>query len=165
MLNILHEVERLLPKLLEDSSSWNTLFIDYHPPIVERVWRQWNEYRICLHRIYSCEKNEALFHQHPWPSAMKVLEGVYEMNVGYGKSAAPPPVAATILLPAGSEYEMIHPQGWHSVRPLEKVTMSLMVTGKPRDEGSPQSAKPLCPLPENTKEEILRFFQDCYKES
>ena len=72
MLDVLTQVERALPALLQDESVWQSLYVDYHPPMVERLWTRWGEYRVFLHRIHPCERGQALFHPHPWPSAMRV---------------------------------------------------------------------------------------------
>src|SRR5262249_46599352 len=85
MLEILAAVEKDLPRMLLDEAAWAGLFIDYPPPTVERLWRPWRDYRVSLHRIFPCATGEALFHPHPWPSAMRILAGEYEMAVGYGK--------------------------------------------------------------------------------
>src|SRR4051794_19093257 len=97
MLEILAQVERELPRLLLDEESWKGLYIDYHPPTVERLWRPWGEYRVSLHRISPCGPGEALFHPHPWPSVMRILAGEYEMAVGYGPGLEEPPVAALMV--------------------------------------------------------------------
>jgi hypothetical protein len=162
MLDMLHRVETQLPAMLQEEAEWNSLYIDYHPPIVERLWRQWFDFRIYLHRIHPCEAGEALFHPHPWPSAMRVLDGTYEMAVGYGAGEQEPPIAARILLPAGSEYEMTDPHGWHYVRPIASPTMSLMIAGKPWNRPGPKSGKVLNPLAEGQKEAILAFFREYY---
>ncbi len=164
MLEVLHAVESKLPTLIEDVRGWESLFVDYHPPFVERVYRQYGNYRIYLHCIHSCEAGEALFHPHPWPSAMRIVSGVYEMAIGYGEGDTPPPVAATIILPPESEYEMTHPDAWHYVRPVGKSAFSVMVTGKPWDRPSPKSEKPLSPLFKDRKDEILRYFKAHYLE-
>jgi hypothetical protein len=162
MLDILHRVENQLPEMLQEEAGWSSLFVDYHPPVVERLWRQWFDFRIYLHRIHPCEPGGALFHPHPWPSAMRVLDGAYEMAIGYGAGETEPPIAARIILPAGSEYEMTDPNGWHYVRPIDSPTMSLMIAGKPWDRPSPKSGKVLNPLNEKQKEVILKFFRECY---
>jgi hypothetical protein len=162
MLDILHRVENQLPEMLQEEAEWSSLFIDYHPPVVERLWRQWFDFRIYLHRIHPCEPGEALFHPHPWPSAMHVLDGAYEMAIGYGAGEKEPPIAARVTLCAGSEYEMTDPNGWHYVRPLDSPTMSLMIAGKPWDPSLPKSGKVLNPLAEKQKEEILAFFREYY---
>ena len=95
---------------------------------------------------------------------MRIVSGTYEMALGYGEGEIPPPVSATIILPAGAEYEMTHPDGWHYVRPLERPAFSLMVAGKPWERPSPKSEKPLYPLFKGRKDEILRYFRVHYLE-
>jgi hypothetical protein len=68
MLNILSALEMEMPVLLKDDSDWKSVYVDYHPPIVERLWRNWREFRIYLHRIHPCLPGQALFHAHPWPT-------------------------------------------------------------------------------------------------
>lgn len=142
-LDILRHADVLWPLLIEDAPAcWQTLDIDYDAPRVERLWRtvEYQEgaltgpthYRLYLHRIHPCAS--ALWHPHPWPSAIKVLSGRYEMGIGYGVGRADPPAAATVVLTAGSEYEMVDPNGWHYVRPLgPEPSLSLMVSGAPWD--------------------------------
>jgi hypothetical protein len=89
MLEILASVESELPRLLLDESAWSGLLIDYHPPTVERLWMGWQGHRVSLHRIHPCGPGQALFHPHPWPSAMRILSGEYEMAVGYGRGETP----------------------------------------------------------------------------
>ena len=166
MLNILKEVEIALPYWIADHQNrWNSVFVDYHPPFVERLWCQWNEYRIYLHRIHPCLPNEALFHPHPWPSAMKILSGKYEMAIGFGSGEIPPPVASTIILVEGTTYEMVHPDSWHYVRPLGEPAMSLMVAGRPWNRLSPGSGTKLQPLSEEQKARLFNFFRQIYKRS
>ena len=97
MLDVLIEVEQALPQLLQDESGWQSVLVDYHPPTVERLWTTWQGFRVYLHRIHPCEREQALFHPHPWPSAMRVLEGDYEMAVGFGAGMEAPPVAALMI--------------------------------------------------------------------
>lgn len=125
MLHVLDEALGVLPELLKDRSSWNTLAVRYETPHVNRVWIQWGEYRINLHKIFPCVA--ALWHPHPWPSAVKIFSGQYEM----GLSSNNQPSLAKVVLKAGSSYEMVNPIGWHYVKPVGKPSMSLMVTGKP----------------------------------
>src|SRR5262245_6435884 len=160
MLNILAAVEEELPRLLLDEPAWNGLFIDYHPPTVERLWTRWQDCRISLHRIYPCEPGEALFHPHPWPSAMRILSGEYEMAVGFGKGETLPPIAALMIARGDFRYEMTDPDAWHYVRPLGGPAMTLMVTGKPWDRPAPRSSKPLQPLTDEQKKQILAFFRE-----
>lgn len=157
------EAESALPKLLGDESIWQSLFVDYHPPFVDRLWCRWQEYRLYLHRIHPCSAHETLFHPHPWPSAMRVVSGEYEMRLGFGTGMIEPPVAATLILGPGSLYEMAHPDSWHSVRPLSTATLSVMLTGVPWDRPSHKSNKTLGSLPAEDACELLQIFKHHYR--
>lgn len=159
MLDILARVKGELPELLIDADAWQSFYINYHPPTVERLWRQWGEYRVYLHKIYPCEPEKALFHPHPWPSAMEVISGRYEMTIGYGEGNNPPPVAAKVVLVAGSTYEMTEINGWHAVRPLNKPSLSLMVTGPPWNRWSPSGEIKPGPLTGSEKIILLNHFR------
>ena len=160
VLEILETVEQALPSLLETLDGWNTLNIDYHPPHVERVVRHWGDYYINLHRIYPCESSEALFHPHPWPSAIHILSGVYEMAVGYGAGDQPPPFAARMIASGDLKYEMTDRNAWHYVRPINQAAMTIMVTGKRWKRWSPGAHESLRPLDDEVRDEILNFFRD-----
>jgi hypothetical protein len=162
MLDVLARLETELPALLLDAASWNSLDINYHPPFVERLWISWGEYRVSLHRIQPCEPSEALFHPHPWPSAMRILEGTYEMAVGFGPGAAVPPIASRILASGDFRYEMTHPDSWHYVRPIGGPAMTIMVTGKPWRRKAPGSKDKLYPLEDLRKTELLGWFRARY---
>ncbi len=142
MLELLFEAERALPRLLAEPG-WQSLHVDYHPPRVDRVWRAWGTHRIYLHRIHPCAPGEALFHPHPWPSAMRIYAGRYEMGIGHGAGDVAPPIAARVIAGPGTAYEMTDPDAWHYVRPLDEPTWTLMVTGAPWSRSSPKSDHPL----------------------
>lgn len=161
MLAVLRDAERELPKLLTEKGIWKGVYIDYHKPFVERLWCQWGEYRIYLHRILACGPGEALFHPHPWPSAMKVF-GDYEMKMGFSAGNATHPEFTTIILGHGNVYEMTHQDGWHSVRPLAKPSFSLMVTGQPWQRWSPAPSKQLRDLKPEEERRLFRFFRTQY---
>lgn len=159
MLKELREVEGALADLLQDEDSWKGLDVSYHPPRVERLWRPWKkEFRVYLHRVHTCKPEEALFHPHPWPSAMRVVYGGYEMFVGFGSGDKEPSKMAKIILPESSAYEMSHPDAWHSVRPLGRTAMSIMVTGKPWNRWSPGSEEPLEELSKKQRRILFDFF-------
>jgi hypothetical protein len=163
MLEVLHQVETLLPQILKDESRWKSVFVNYHPPFVERLWTDWGNYRIYLHLIYPCNDTEALFHPHPWPSAMKIINGRYEMWVGHGEGMKPPLVTEIRILCAGDEYEMIDPNDWHSVRPLEEPSLSLMVTGIPWARLAPKSDQPLTELTLEKRTGLFKLFRVHYR--
>jgi hypothetical protein len=117
-----------------DMDGWQSMLIDYHKPFVERVWRQQGQFRVLIHRIHACTREEALLHPHPWPSAMRVINGSYEMGVTYGATGRDHrvnPVAAVIRGSSGMRYEMTDPKAWHYVRPLSDTVLTLMIAGKP----------------------------------
>jgi hypothetical protein len=172
MLQALAKTEAALPSLLADPATpWNTLDVDYEPPRVERLWLQTGAYRLYLHRIHPCA--HALFHPHPWPSAVLIVSGEYEMAVGHGHPdgdpffpKAVPPADVLQVLTRGARYEMNHPFGWHSVRPLNKPSLSVMVTGKPFEmqykrtqPGKGIEHKPLSP---EAKEDLLARFRSLF---
>ncbi|MDO8599506.1 MAG: hypothetical protein Q7S02_05335 [bacterium] len=165
MLAVLADVERALPQLLNNEAPWQSLDVDYEPPRVERLWRDVAGYRVYLHRIHPVpEGTQPLFHPHPWPSAIRILEGTYEMPVGYGTGEQPPPVAATLVLPAGTMYEMVERDAWHSVRPIEGPVLSLMVTGAPWDRWSPKPNGDLGPLSDAERDALLTAFREHYRD-
>jgi hypothetical protein len=102
---------------------------------------------------------------------MRIVRGTYEMAIGTtrtditsfaqgGKQKLVP--AATVLLLAGSAYEMVNQNGWHSVRPVTDVTLSVMVTGRPWSRQGPKSGKKLNPLAQHTVREMLGQFRKYY---
>ena len=162
MLDLLAAVEKELPGMLLDETIWNGLFIDYHPPTVERLWTAWHACRVSLHRIHPCAPGKALFHPHPWPSAMRILAGEYEMAVGYGKGEAVPPIAALMIASGDFRYEMTDPDAWHYVRPLGGTSLSVMVTGKPWDRPAPRSSRLFVPLTDAQRAELFALFRKYY---
>lgn len=159
MLGLLDEVKRELPDLMIDENSWQSLYIDYHTPLVSRLWMPWRDYRLSLHKIHPCTGEEALFHPHPWPSAMEIIYGIYEYAVGFGPGDQTPPKAQLGIAIAGSRHEMTHPDAWHYVAPVKFPAYTIMLTGKPWDRWSPTSDRKLCPLLGWDKVEILNFFR------
>lgn len=105
-------------------NQWNSVYVDYERPFVERLWIQDGENRIYIHRIHPCE--QPFYHPHPWPSAMFVLSGSYEMKLGSDSV-----VHIRTLMGEDHHYEMTNLSSWHSVRPIDKPVISIMVTGKP----------------------------------
>lgn len=98
---------------------------------------------------------------------MRVLSGIYEMEIGYGKGLERPPVACkmqTLIAPGTAastfEYEMTDPDGWHSVRPLTSVCHSVMLSGKPWGRETDPASKTLSSLSPTRVAEILRWYQE-----
>jgi len=59
----------------ESLDEWGSLVINRRKPHTYRVFRQFGEYRVCLHRFESCSEEEAFPHPHPWPGAFLLLKG------------------------------------------------------------------------------------------
>jgi hypothetical protein len=93
---------------------------------------------------------------------MRVLDGEYEMAVGFGAGTETPPVAALMITRGDFRYEMTHPDSWHYVRPIGRPTLSLMVTGKPWVRESPRSTNPLRRLQPEQVAELLRCFRSLF---
>jgi hypothetical protein len=177
MLEDLHAVLSELPSLVRQEG-WQSLHVTYHPPTVERLWRQVGAHRVFLHRIHPCASGEALLHPHPWPSAVAVVSGRYEMGVAATSSSRyaitdgvyvpeAGSTLATVILTAGSEYEMLSPQAWHWVRPLDAPSLSVMVVGTPWKDAWPTSnfpkpTEPQTALVEELRASLLGDFQDLF---
>ncbi len=145
---------------------WESLDVDYHPPRVHRLYTDFMNYRINLHKIYPCDKKDALLHAHPWPSVMEVLPGAkYEMGVGFSDGNNPEDVKMVLKMVSnkGFQYEMLNKNGWHYVRPIDGCTYTLMITGKPWDRKSPKSSKKLKPLHIDYENELLNYFKLNFK--
>jgi len=133
MLEKLEEIKRILPELLLEKlldNQLHTMYIDYHKPFVSRIWFQHDDIRVFLHKIEVCKSSsEALYHPHKWDSAMEILNGTYEMGIGYSQTNEIPKTCCKIILNTGNQYEMTEPDGWHYVRPITNC-YTLMVTGR-----------------------------------
>lgn len=165
MIEKLKQIEdKMILGLLSKPGEWKTLYIDYYPPIVERCWLQLGNYRLYLHFIQACTAEEALFHTHRYPTAMHVIDGKYEMGLGFGEGNTPPEKMATIMFDNGGYYDMTHIDGWHYVRPIGGPCASVMLTGKlwGREETVKDFPK-LGPLPEHRKLLMLEWFAKYYR--
>lgn len=159
MLARLLTVEAALPALIADVDGWKSLDINYHPPRVERLYRDLDGVRVSLHRVWPCAPEAALIHPHPWPSAMRLIAGRYRMWIGYGAGLETPPLAALVELAAGSRYVMEDPDQWHAVMPIDGPTLSVMVTGQPWERAMPvRPTTPLTPLAPSVVTALLGQF-------
>lgn len=157
MIELLKKIEKdNLLELLSNGSNWNTLFIDYYPPVVERLWLQYdNNHRLFVHKIYPT-REPCLYHKHKWEAAFKLIKGSYEMGVTYSEKEISSEEAYNLkdisrfILSAGSYYEMLNTHTLHYVKPLDSYSISLMLTGnmypEPRQEAVTKELKPLSNL-------------------
>jgi hypothetical protein len=161
---ILAKIMPCLEKEFENVA-WNSLNIDYHPPKVERLWAQFDSMRLMIHRIHDTDPGEALFHPHPWPSAVYVVQGdEYRMGFGSGSSEVTPPVSGTVILSPGSSYEMLDKNAWHYVAPQKGGSISIMLSGIPWKEPHPfytaGDKKKLHPLTEKARANLIWGFKN-----
>jgi len=166
MLDKLLQIEKeVLPELLNNESLWKSMYIDYHPPVVARLWTQYENVRIYLHKIYPCQSSiEALFHPHPWESAIRILNGKYEMGVGHSATDEIPKIDCRLILPVHSTYEMKEMDGWHYVNPIKNPVYSLMVTGNRFSRKMPvEPDKNFRELTEQEKTEIFDEVKFYYR--
>jgi len=175
LLAALEDFESALPFICDDPSDWTSLDVDYDKPRVERLWRsvkhpKHGSLRLYLHRIHPC--GTPLYHPHPWPSAVKIIQasGVYEMGVGTSRDSSDPAETVMVLrLPEGSSYEMTEPNGWHWVNPVTSPVLTLMVTAEPWTYQHPGLKKPtekLEPLAQSTAAVLLAMFREaCFTRS
>jgi hypothetical protein len=172
MIELLKRVECVLPELLQNPEIWQTLDVDYFPPRVERLWTQYDEnHRLFIHVIHPTTE-PCLFHKHRWPAAFKMIEGEYEMGIAYSEKeitsdeAYKLPSISSFIMSAGSYYEMTNTHTLHYVKPLEKPSISLMLTGPLYPEAEFRKEvldKKLEPLEDIRKRQILGYMILKYK--
>lgn len=118
-----------LPALL-DEDGWKSLYIDYEKPHVERLHRNLEDgFRLMLHVIHPCERAEAFWHPHPWPSIVRVVKGAYETGIGSIETNRPTSLATVVRGGPGLTYLMPDPEVGHYVLPLGGEVWSIMLTG------------------------------------
>lgn len=139
MINELQATEKNLLQLLR-TKDLHSMYIDYHAPFVKRIWFQLGTNRVFLHKIEPClDDATALFHPHPWASAVRLIKGSYEMGIGHSADLIPPPVDCQLQLGPNALYSMMNPDGWHYVLPKHEFCYSLMLTGAPNGRQMPLS--------------------------
>lgn len=163
MLPVLDQVELELPALLVVPGDWHSLLVDDEHPNVERVWMQYGQGRVYLHVIHPCEREQSLYHPHPWSSAVRILDGWYETAYGHGPpDGEPPPKSKLKVLGMGDRYEMVNPEAWHYVRPIGGTALSVMVTGKPWKSSAHRKGRQLSALSNERKSEIIALCKKFY---
>jgi hypothetical protein len=154
-----------LTDLWADEAAWSSLSIDYHPPRVERLYADLPDkigrpqLRVMLHRLHPCKVNAALWHSHPWPSAVMLLDGTYEHGAGFVNQHGLHSAVKSILH-AGDSYEISDPLAWHYARPIDAPVHSLMITGKPWSKHTAPKPDPQRPLTAVEVEDMRRTFGD-----
>jgi hypothetical protein len=154
-----------LTDLWADESAWRSLSITYEQPHVERLYADLPSVvgrptlRVLLHRIHPCEPTKALWHSHPWPSAVKLLDGEYEHACGFEHRTGHRTVVRS-LLQAGASYEITDPLAWHYVRPIDEPVHTIMITGKPWPQHTTPKPVPQSELTTEQVEDLRLTFAD-----
>lgn len=179
--DLLEKVKRedLPARLRSSNPAFQSLFVDYEPPFVERLWFQLDaRHRVFLHRIEPCNPNEALWHPHPWPSIVDVLDPgeCYEHAVAFeneewSRDSEGNPgiqVAALQRIRGPFTYLMDNPKAWHRVSPTGRPSWSIMITGPVFDEFDRSSfvekpSKKLDPLPPDRFHTLIRDWSKILK--
>ena len=173
MIDLLKKIEdKELLQLLDKPEVWHSLLIDYHPPVVHRLWTQIGEHRLFLHNISPFTREEALYHPHPSESAMHIIPtfgSTYEMGLAYSEredfhelTHADMQTVCRLELQGDNYYEMRHINGWHYVRPIGRAVYTVMLVSKPWGRKSPKSSEPLKELSEMTVKKMLAKFKNYY---
>lgn len=141
---ILKEAMADLPGLIQQTDIWVSKLVDYETPVVERLWTSYKDCRLSLHKIHPCAT--PLKHVHPWPAAVRVLSGKYEMEVGIVEDVFKDSYTYTMLgsfvMSRGSEYDLTEKNVWHTVNPIGSHSISMMIMGKPWEPHPSMASQP-----------------------
>lgn len=177
MIELLKKIEntQILDILSLDNHHFKTLDVDYHPPRVERIqYLLPDNKRLSFHVLHPCKPEEALYHPHPWSSAMHVLQGKYEMGLSYSENPQDLDDTETgvhnasrlqeqllkLEVNSGMYYEMSYYKAWHYVRPIDEPCYTVMLTGDLffKDKKGNKAPQALNPLTDDRINEIKQFF-------
>lgn len=173
MLPVLEEIESKLPKMMRSREIWKSLFIDYQPPYLMRIYCEVPSevlegkcVRANLHYFLPSKtvSTENLYHPHAWASCMRIVHGVYDQFIGFADHsgfAIKPPFLCRLTHSSGDSYAMNHPWLWHQVNPYPNQAVStLMVTYIPEkwDQDIPRSTKTLRVLNDAELEFMFNHF-------
>ena len=148
--------------------NWKSLVINRRKPHTYRAFTMFGEDRICLHRFEECSEAEAFMHPHPWPGAFLVVSGPYRHWVGRSSNLEDQPneVMDSVMC-KGSIYQIVDPQVWHMVQPLE-TSYTIMLNGPVWDvqhkETRTTKGKNLDSMSEDDLITHLKIFQEFLEE-
>ena len=168
--NILKELshynQQELIKLLNSDAPFQSLFVDYEHPYVERLYLPGDKYRLSLHKIlpHDWTIQDSLYHRHDYPTGIKIFDGMYKMESGYSPNELEPENACTSYYNSWSMYIMTDPNQWHRIKHIDWPSYSMMITGpKFRREKTNRPSKKQYPLGaeriQGLKNEFLDILQ------
>jgi hypothetical protein len=141
---MINELEELLPEIQEDVSktlreesfeTWGSLIINKRKPHTYRVFKNFGEHRVCLHKFKPCDPKDCFLHPHPWPGAFLMLGGEYIHRIGYTPDLeqGDPIMLYEEFVRPYTIYQITNKQTWHSVQPTIN-SYTVMLNGEPWDE-------------------------------
>lgn len=122
------EFEEILPELLTEKDAWKSINVNHQAPSVKRIWRNWQGYRINLHKLTKVDGKEEYFHSHPWPIAIRLLTGSYQMCYEFVQDEQV--MTGVEIITPETPYCMENPNDKHSIKLLDNTIYSLMINGK-----------------------------------
>lgn len=177
MIDILKKIEKEeILGLLSNPDNFKSLDVDYYPPRVERIWTQLGEYRLAFHYLHPCDKDQALYHPHPWPSAIHQLDGEYETgitfsddqmlhtnnNTGQANETLRSIEAAKFIFKGDVYCQMLHRNGFHYVRPITLCRSTMLMGAQFDNIVKNPATKQLNSLSYDRTNEIRLWFYDKY---
>lgn len=176
----LENVEKELPDYLTPNRlvfDWKSALIDFRKPVVERLWRQWGQWRVCLDRILPCDRSEAVHqHRHRYPMAMHILAKIEPRPESYllRATVVPLPNLDFSSQDTVAGYEVVRHRKSsdervvvvasrhisHSLVPVRDPLMVLMVTNQPWDAPLSKTDRLAKPLSPEKACEIGKFFSE-----
>lgn len=171
MLELLEKFEReVIPDLIRQPEVWKLKHFVFDKPgfRIQRLYAPVGENTVRLHRFEPYgPRSAAMIHHHVWPMAARLLEGEYEMQVGYTEGNAEPPCLMRLMMQAPMAYEMMDVNIWHSVRPL-KQTYTVLIHGPefPINRGDPnEGGVTYLNRSDERRDELLAEFHRFYPKS
>jgi len=120
-IHLLKSFEWTIKLLLErQQHTWKSLNINYDYPNIERIYIDYNGFRISCHKILQSFK-QPLYHKHRWPAVFKQLKGSYTMGITHSPheissiEAQYLPTLAKFEINEGSYYEMTQTDTLHYI--------------------------------------------------
>lgn len=160
----LEQIKKIIVK--SNYEDWDSLVINKRKPETHRLFRIEGDYRICLHKFYPCNSDEAFSHPHPWPATFHILHGGYNMELGFSSDLESEPLFyETIKFVKGSSYSMMSNRSWHKISPINnRATYTIMINGPEFTEQHKAvrrtKGKDLSRLTGREKADLLSIFKE-----
>lgn len=162
LLEKLNDIEKLLPDFLKVEEDWCGERVVAGPHKADRVFREYNNIDVYLHRLYPCKPEDAIMHTHEGPTAIRILFGNYIMRLGHFDGASYQ-ISSTMIAVPGFSYEMMERRSSHSVAPLTEVySVRLLDRNSFEDHKEIEGGVSVNSLEEDDLREMLARFKTFY---